>query len=170
MPCRGLVEAGVARSQRAMRTQPTCVHDTLGGDRQAVIKLIEQLAAAMITGEDRQSCSAACDELLNFTVDYFAMETTLMNCQGAPRTFATVCMPEHISSGPPTGMALLRRSMAAETSRLLSVRHSPARRNRTMQPPIDGQGVSAPLHSKLSVVNLLVTDRPQVAAGDQTHF
>jgi len=70
-----------------MRTQPTCIHDTLGGDRQAVIKLIEQLAAVMITGEDRQSCSAACDKLVSFTVDYFAMEKTLMNRQGAPRTF-----------------------------------------------------------------------------------
>lgn len=68
-----------------MRTQLTCVHDTLGGNRREVVKLIEQLAAAMITGEDRESCSAACDELVTFTVDYFAMENTLMNRQGTLR-------------------------------------------------------------------------------------
>jgi hypothetical protein len=45
----------------------------------------------------------------------------------------------------------------------------PPGENRTMQPPIDDQGVFAPLHSKLSVINLLITDRPQVAAGDRTH-
>ena len=68
-----------------MRTHPTRLHDTLGGDRQEVIKLIEQLATAMIYGQDRQSCIAACDELVTFAVDYFAMENTLMSRQGNPR-------------------------------------------------------------------------------------
>lgn len=69
-----------------MRAHPTRVHDTLGGDRQEVVKLIEQLAVAMIIGNSRQSCIAACDEQVTFAVDYFAMERTLMNRQGAPRT------------------------------------------------------------------------------------
>jgi len=61
------------------------IHDTLGGNRQEVIKLIEQLAVAMITGKDRQSCITACDELVAFTIDYFAMENTLMNRHGTPQ-------------------------------------------------------------------------------------
>jgi len=69
-----------------MSTRPTRVHDRISEVRQEVIKLIRQLAVAMITGRDRQSCIAACDELATFAVDYFAMEQILMNRQGAPRT------------------------------------------------------------------------------------
>lgn len=71
-----------------MRTHPERVHDTLGGDRREVIKLIEQLAAAMIMGKDRQSCVAACDELVTYALAYFAMELSLMTCQGTPRSAA----------------------------------------------------------------------------------
>lgn len=68
-----------------MTTSSTGLHDTLAGNRLEVIKLIEQLAVAIIYGGDRQSCIAVCDELLIFAVDYFAMENTLMNRHGISR-------------------------------------------------------------------------------------